>query len=483
MKNILIILSDQQRKDSLGCYGNQHCPTPNLDKLAARGRRFERHYVGNPICMPSRMTIFTGQYPRNHGLWTNGLLIDERPTLPGHLGELGYETASIGKIHFTPTGGDAGNFECPPYWSDIERADRETGPYWGFQHVELSVGHTKDIAHYGRWFYNNGGTADMLKTDALGNRPIPEELHDSAWVAERTMAYLDGVKQAGDSDKPFFLVASFPDPHHPFDPPQSAYERFDPQSVHMPVGAGDDLQTRPAHYREHFKGAWHRSGPVKASHSDGVDEATTRRNIAQTYAMVDLIDRNVGRILDHLEETGIAENTIVVFLSDHGELLGDHGLWYKGPFFYECLINTPLIIAGPSVEVGVSDTLFSDVDLGATLCDLAVVPAPAFHDGISQAEHLRNAESPGPRTRCLIEYRNGFDDADMASHALVTERYKYVGYENGDEELTDLQRDPEERRNVAGDVEYAETLHAMRRETLLALLEAKRRGPEQLCHA
>jgi len=479
MHNILVILTDQQRKDSLGCYGHPVCQTPNLDALAERGRQFERHYVANPICMPSRMSIFSGQYPSHHGLWTNGLLIDERPTLPGHLSAHGYQTASIGKIHFTPFGGEGGNYESRHYWANHPEAVSEHGPYWGFDHVELSLGHTRDEAHYGAWFYANGGDSAMRVPDEHGNRPMPEHLHDSAWVAERTVDYL----QRRDRERPFFAVASFPDPHSPFDPPRSAFDRYDPAAMPAPTGGPGDLDTRPEHYRAHYHGAWDRSGVGETRLPDGIDQATARCRMAQTCAMVDLIDRNTGRILRCLEQEGLVDDTLVVFLSDHGELLGDHGLWAKGPFFYESLINTPLLIAGPGVEAGVSHSLFSDVDLAATLCDLAGAGTLPVHDDVSHAGHLRDTTTPGARDACLIEYQTGYGEADIASRVLLTRRYKYVRYETGEEELTDLQADPDETRNVAGDATYAEALSAMRLAMLDALVKAKPRTGVQVAHA
>lgn len=115
-RNVLWIMTDQQRRDSLGCYGNTYARTPHLDRLAQRGVRFDRNYVANPICMPNRLSLFSGRMPSNHGLWTNGLLLDEQPTLPAWLRARGYHTASIGKIHFTPYGGDGGNMESTDLW-------------------------------------------------------------------------------------------------------------------------------------------------------------------------------------------------------------------------------------------------------------------------------------------------------------------------------------------------------------------------------
>lgn len=309
---------------------------------------------------------------------------------------------------------------------------------------------------------------------------LPERLHASTFVAERTIHWL---KEKRDAERPFFLVASFPDPHHPFDPPQETTTRFSMDSLPDPIGGPEDLQTRPPHYRKHFRGEWHRSGKIpKETTPDGVGRAQERERIRNTYAMVSLIDQNVGRILDALEELNLQEDTIVVFTSDHGELLGDHGLWFKGPFFYEGLINVPLLIRVPGVKSRTDRALFSSVDLAPTLCELIGAPIPSYTDGVSQKAHLLD---PGQVARnwCMTEYRNGFGPMDVATRLVVTDQYKYVRYQTGEEELTDLARDPQETRNVCQDAAYAGTLQDMRQLLLQAVLNTENKFPEQISFA
>ncbi len=483
-KNILMILTDQQRKDSLGCYGNPVCQTPNLDRLANEGIRFERHYAANPICMPSRLSIFTGQRPASHGLWTNGLLLPhEKPTLAAELAAQGWQTASIGKIHFTPFGGEGEHRECGAYWRKSGDGFDWNGPYWGFEHVELTIGHTAALAHYGRWFRKKGGTEEMLKRRSppndpeAGARDIPPELHDSAFVAERACRFLKNRNRA----KPFLLAASFPDPHHPFDPPRDTAEKYLGGEVIPPDGSPEDLETRPPRYKAHFRGEWSRAGPKKASHPDGLSKEQTRNRIALTYAMAGLIDQNIGKILGTLKKENLLENTIVVFTTDHGELLGDHGLWAKGPFFYESLINTPLIISAPGFRDGrVSQALFSDLDLVPTLCDLAGAPVPFYADGKSQLPHFENPQKT-VRDGCLTEYRNGYGEQDCAAAVLTTRDWKYVRSQTGEEELADLKNDPLEKENIAAKAP-AQT-RAMRDRLLDELLSTQCKWPDQISHA
>jgi len=249
------------------------------------------------------------------------------------------------------------------------------------------------------------------------------------------------------------------------------------------VGGKEDLHGRPSHYLEHFRGEWHRRGNQPATHPDGLSEAHTLERIAHTYAMVDLIDEGVGTILDGLRDNGLEDETIVVFTSDHGELLGDHGLWAKGPFFYESLVNTPLLIRSPGdVAPGVSEALFSDIDIAPTLCELAGLPAMPFMDGLSQAPHLRDRDTL-VRDHCLVEYRNGYGNADCSSKVLVTQDRKYVRYQTGEEELTDLEADPQELTNVAVAKAYADEKEHLKTRLLDAILQTEPKGPAQISHA
>lgn len=489
-KNVLILITDQQRRDSLGCYGNPGAQTPCLDRFAQSAVQFERAYVANPICMPNRHSLFSGRYPHNHGVYTNGLLLpDIGCNLPHYLSENGWQTANIGKIHFTPTDGTTPPGESPESestWSDGCAHYDFHGPYWGFDYLELTVGHSREKGHYREWFLQNGGSDAMYEGESESGDPmcvsmhLPERLHPSTFVGERTVNWL---KEKRDPDKPFFLVASFPDPHHPFDPPEETAARFPMEGLPSPIGGPEDLETRPAHYRKHFRGEWHRTGVTpKHTTPDGLGEVQSKERIRNTYAMVSLIDQNVGKILDTLTELGLDEDTVVVFTSDHGELLGDHGLWLKGPFYYEGLVGVPLLMRVPGVKARTDEGLFSSVDLAPTLCELLGVPIPSYVDGVSQREHLLDPEKQA-RNWCMTEYRNGFGTMDVASRSIVTQRYKYVRYQTGEEELTDLAVDPRETRNMAGDPAYETILQKMREQLLSAMLCTENRYPDQISFA
>lgn len=190
--------------------------------------------------------------------------------------EAGYSTGSIGKLHFMPFGGGDNGWESLERWKRLGTEFNWNGPYGGFDHVELAIGHTNPVAHYGRWFTRNGGTPVMMVSGFDGSRPIPEELHDSVWVGERSARFIsDHV------NKPFFLFASFPDPHHPWDPPETLSRKYAQMTVPESISDSGDLKTRPAHYRSHFQGGWHRSGRIHRSCS------RPERNILGKFRMPD----------------------------------------------------------------------------------------------------------------------------------------------------------------------------------------------------
>ncbi len=531
-KNIILIMADQQRKDFLGCYGNPYVRTPNIDAIASRSVQFDQCFVNNPICMPNRMSIFTGMYPRNHGMWTNGLMLPHTlPTLADTLAGQGYHTCSIGKLHFEPTDcGDKapmGSREDHRYWKQVGDDIDWYGPYWGFEHVEFTVGHaTTPIAHYGKWFHENGGTDEMAQAkkippfDCCGVTTMPERLHDSIFIGERSADYIH--QHVGD-EEPFFLVASFPDPHHPFNPPYETALRYKDVPVKLPVNEDDDLATRPIHYRQQQQGVWHRAGILKETpdmteeekaqvkknveiisefmdekilaglglltrggsteeklESNRVEAQERDQRIRNTYAMVDLIDQGVGKILDALKETGSLEDTIIVVTADHGELMGDHGVWLKGPFFYDGLVNVPLMIAAPGVEPGQTCALTSSIDIYPTICELAGVQAPRWCDGVSQVPALSGEEV---RRSCLIEYRNGYFENDVNTMGYIDEDYKFIQYQNGACELTDRKKDPQENVNLAADPANAALVTQYREKMLMAMLGTGTKFPDQICHA
>jgi arylsulfatase A-like enzyme len=490
-------MSDQHRADCLGAAGNPILQTPSLDRLAREGTLCSRAYVQNPICMPSRSTLFTGRYPRSHRVRTNGVpLPTTEITIADVLTHSGYHTASFGKLHFTPTAAPPEPHlkESTQLWRD--RPDELAawhGPYYGLQHVDLSIGHNLPAGHYGAWLRREHPDAlPLFKQDAALQPPtgahgswksaVPVELHASTWIADRTIDYL---QDRSTRDQPFFAVCSFPDPHHPFAPPAPYADMYDPADVPMPHGRGDELGSLPPHFREHFRGAWSRQGPTHAEHPEGLPEAHLREIMAHYYGMISLVDHSIGRVLDTLDRTGLAENTLVLFTSDHGELLGDHGLLLKGPFLYEGLVRIPLIWRLPGrIRAGATlDHVAGHVDVTQTILDFLGVDAPAGVQGQSLAGALETGETAGLRLWQLTEYHTGFDP-DLTLKQLHTGRYKltYYGHPHFGE-LFDLQSDPHEERNLFHDPASAGLRHQLTTMLLDALMATEDPLPPQISFA
>lgn len=485
--NVIWILADQMRKDCIGAYGNPFVCTPNLDRLCSRAIRFDRMYVANPICAPSRTTLFSGLSPSNHGVYTNGLVKeDDGRNLLHELKKYGYQTANIGKIHFNPYSRESygRSLESEAAWKEVPRADAYTDGYFGFDYVEFTIGHTLPCAHYYKWFLDSGGTEDMFEVlryrpewgqdEVCGVRKMPARLSSSAFVGERSVHYLREVR---DRAKPFFLSVSFPDPHHPFTSCQEDFERWDGREVKRPAGGPQDLQTRPLHYRQQYEGRWSRQKITPPQHENGIPEEIALERIRHTYAMVQAIDRNIGLLLEEMDRQDLWENTILLFTADHGELLGDHGLWKKGPFFYEGLINTPLILYDPRLRAGENKKLFSGLDIAPTMLEMLGIPVPAYMDGVPQYGAMQSKQAAA-RGACPIEYRNGYSQ-DVFCSAVVGGDYKYVFYETGEEEYTDLGADPGEAVNRAKDPAYAPRVAAARRELLRQKSVNKPKGTPQ----
>ena len=471
--NILLITTDQQRADTLGAYGNAICETPNLDRLAAEGTRFTACRCQNPYCQPSRATILTGTYPSTHGVASVGV---DLPTdmisqsLSAHLTNNGFRTALFGKGHFAsafptfPTRkveSVEGSALVEPGW---------TGPYAGFEHAELVLfGHNVRFApamgswhwsfgpppfglHYARWLYRDGDKRGrerlrLLQPEAAKQRWEPiqtwhsalaAEDHTSTWVGDRAVDWLKNV------DRPFFAWVSFCDPHHPMDPPAPWSDMYSPRDVApmLPKWVDGELQNKPPIHVAWAGGL--RGTPFEWANPGG---AHLKREelaimIAAYYGMVSMIDAQVARLLEALDERNLASDTLVIFTSDHGELLGDHRQLFKGPVHYEGLLRVPLIVRGGAFEAGsVVDEPVGLIDLAPTILGAAGLEVPPSMEG----RPLLDGQRPYVLTE--NDHQAGFK---LSLRTLTTKRHKitrYVGRE-GLGELYDLQEDPDEMHNL-----------------------------------
>ncbi len=495
--NFLCFVTDQQRADHLGCAGNAVLRTPNLDRLAAEGLRFTRAYVNNPLCMPSRATMFTGRTARGHGVRTNGIPLEPcLPTLTGALAAAGYRTHSVGKIHLrpfqTPRGVPVEALEPEEHpesyvmWNS-ERLQTTPTPYYGLQTVDLAIGHGPGVTgDYGRWLLEQNPDGPRLMQPAAGEAPasgaeqswkmaLPEELHVSRWVADRTIAFLEAAAR---EDRPFFAWCSFPDPHHPYCPPAPWCDLYDPASIPLPRRREGELDALPPHYAKVFREALPLSG--RFAPTDLRDDQL-RDILALTYGLISLADHHLGRVLEALDRLGLRESTVVTFLSDHGDMMGDHWIINKGPFHFDGLVNVPFIWSWPG-QFGAGTTteaLASMLDFAPTVLDLAGVPIP---EGETPAEREADSECapwPGVSLRPVLEgeaesvqesvvIENDEDYLGLRLRTLVTRRYKltaYPGQPYG--ELFDLANDPDELHNLWDEPSCRDT----KRDLLVQLME------------
>ena len=470
--NILLITSDQQHWDTLGAF-NPEVKTPNLDRLVLEGTTFSRAYCPNPTCTPTRASIITGQYPSQHGAWTLGTKLPEAsPTLGDHLGAAGYQTALVGKAHFQPmaSSDDYPSLEAYPLLQDLDFWKEFDERFYGFNHVELARSHNAEGTvgqHYALWLEAQGlsnwrdyflpptGTLDKATRHRW---PIPEAFHTSTWIAERSNALLESYEEG---DSPFFLWASFFDPHPRYLVPEPWDSMYDPAALTVPQAQEGEHEDSPpplqmTQTENPDFSAYKESGfGVQGLHSHVHERADLGKDVAVYYGMISLLDKKIGDILDRLDTLGLADDTLVVFASDHGHFFGQHGLIAKGPFHYEDMIKVPLIVRWPGrVPAGkVSTSLQSLVDFSPTLLSLADLPVPRTMTGVNQAEVWRGREESA-RDHILCEDR--VEPTMVHLKTYVDERYKLTVYYNQTHgELYDLETDPGELRNLWDDPDHA----------------------------
>lgn len=469
--NILLITADQHRGDCLGVEGRA-VRTPNLDRLAAGGTRFTAATCPAPVCQPSRASMLTGQLCRTHGVHDNGIDLDEDTGNRGFAGTLaaaGYDTALFGKAHFSsydprqPTGRpEAGS-------SSVDFGPDWTGPYMGFQHVELMLSGPSNHPprqppkglHYEHYFYADGNGVERARQYAAGPRPgaaqtwvsqLPQDWHYTPWTADRAMDWI----RARDRETPFCAWVSFVDPHHPFDCPEPWASLHDPADVDLPVHRTRDLENRPWWHRAAIESSPQGTADeiaVRSSYSriPPQSDAQLRQIIANTYGQIAFIDAQVGRITELLETLDIADETIVIYSSDHGDWLGDHGLILKGPMLYEGLLRVPLLMKGPGVPAGlVTDQPVSTLDLPATFYEAAGFAAGLPQHGTSLWPVLEG----GTRDYAMSEWEllpNRVGVA-LSLRCVRTRSAKLtMDLRSGIGELYDLVQDPDEMTNLFDD--------------------------------
>ena len=489
--SFVLFMSDQHRADLLGCAGHPVLRTPHIDRIAAAGVRFERCYVANPACMPNRASIMTGRQSSAHGARSNGVpLSHDEVTFVELLRDAGYATALVGKSHLQNYTGlpprlarpQAGGQRVPAPALDQSRRDHLDGaaygqegprdwsaganrvatPFYGFEHVDLVTGHG-DLAegNYLAWAAAQG--ADLRALRGPGNAlphdsrcpqawrtAVPEELYPSRYIADAAARWLAA---RADSAQPFFLLVSFPDPHHPFTPPGRYWDLYRAEDMPAEPAFGDAGWAVPAHVQAVFDERAAGRAQLGGFGAFAVGEREAREAHALSCGMVACLDDAVGRVLAQLERDGRRDDTVLGFTSDHGEFLGDHRLLLKGPAHYQSLIRVPLLWADPGLgrAGAVTHQLASSIDLPATVLARAGIQAPWGMQGHSLLPVL--AHDAPERDAVLVEEEQqrlcfGFDRPPRV-HTLVDARWRLSVYRDAPfGELYDLQADPRERVNL-----------------------------------
>ena len=404
LPNILWLTSDQQRSDTIHALGNPYIDTPNLDRLCHEGVAFTRAYSQNPICTPSRASFLTGKYPSSINANINGAdNLPEHCTLfPRRLKEIGYYCGLVGKLHITSAWG---GFE--PRMDD------------GYDYFENNLGSGHHLDHddnvYAAWLSEKGvDWRDILtkddKHDYWWYRPdAPVDLRQTAFLAERAIQFMEN--QTG--DRPWMLSVNCYDPHPPYDAPDELVEKYLARDLPDPVFTPSDLETDKK-LRLYFH----------QSDARPIDDAL-RRNKASYYGMCEIVDRHYGWIIDALDRLGLRNDTIVIFNSDHGEMLGDHGLTHKGCRFYEGLVHIPLIISMPSRfrKDYKYNGLTELTDIVPTLAELCGIPLTDTH-GVSLLPVLEGRADDTGRKFVRTEY-----------YATLEEDRNYDALRSGDEKI------------------------------------------------
>lgn len=483
--NILLITSDQQHWNTLGQH-NPEIQTPALDKLAAQGASFTRAYCPNPTCTPTRASMITGKYPCQHGAYSLGTKLPEsEPTLGDHLQAAGYRRALVGKAHFQPLHGTAEypSLEAYPILQDLDFWADFNSPFYGFDHVELARNHTDEAhvgQHYALWMQEKGlhNWRDYF-LQPTGNVVeqrrkwlIPEEFHYNAWIAERSNALLS---QYHDRDQPFFLWASFFDPHPKYLIPEPWASMYDPAAVTVPSATPGEHEHNPPHLQltqspQPDFSAWQEANgsACHGFHSHLQDRDELAQDIACYYGMVSCMDKYIGRIIDHLDALGLAENTLVVFTSDHGHYFGQHGLIAKGAFHYDDGIRVPMIARLPGrIPAGhISHSLQSLVDYAPTFLSFCGLNVPADMTGQDQSA-VWTGDEANAREHVIVENRH--QPTTLHLKTYIDQRYKLTLYFNRDYgEIYDLRADPGEVKNLYADEDLrARLTEAMLRAEML----------------
>ncbi|MBL6688160.1 MAG: sulfatase-like hydrolase/transferase [Pseudomonadales bacterium] len=478
-RNILLITTDQMRFDAIGCNGGLIARTPHIDQLAANGINYLRAHNQNVVCMPARATIMTGQHVASHGVWMNGVCLPEdQPTIAHHLKSHGYRTALLGKAHFEPWLGSPDQF-----FENRMAAMGHTGPHRGFDHMELANHFFEGHSHYDHWmnqfpehksaFYpmvtergQNTASSGATGAPQIWPMDVPLERYHTHWVADRTIDWLSGC-----TDAPFFCWMSFPDPHHPWDIPESERHRHHWRDMPLPRLYRDThearlalLDQKPKHWRGYYEGTlWTNLESPRDFVPAEMTPAQIQEINAYTHIENELIDDAVGRVIEWLGANGLDDNTDILFTTDHGELQGDFGLLFKGPYHIDALMRLPMIwrpAPSRNLPAAIVTAPVGHLDLAKTFCTIADIEPPGYCEGNTLPISDEDA-SQQVRDIILTEWDSQHGPIDMhlksLYHAhgwLITTYEPSHLYEGTEGELYNLNEDPDQLINRWADPAY-----------------------------
>lgn len=496
--NFLLFITDQQRADHLGCYGDRLLRTPHIDALAGAGTRFTRFFVNAPVCMPNRAALATGCMPSVAGVRMNGVPLPlDAVTYADVLRAGGYRTALIGKAHFqvmtnaAPTPAprepevprafqatrdrrDTGAYgsEAPDHWQTPDFAPGT--PYYGFDETMLCLEHGDAVlGAYGRWLAERAPHLAGRRHDPAAEQGVAapqgaptllsEELYPTRFIADQAAQWLKAHAAGPAREQPFLLHCSFPDPHHPFNPPGKYWSMYDPAQVDLPRSFDAPLADAPPHKRAIHLELQEGRRKTTGSRAIAVTAAEARQAIALNYGAIAMIDDAIGDVMRVLGETGLDDDTIVIFMSDHGDFMGDHGLLFKGPLHYQSVIRMPVIVRDVAGyrQGRVAETLSCAMDLFPTLLDLAGFAAPHGVQGQSLAGVLRTpGDGHSPERVVVIEEQSHRDIPALPPpwrvRTLIDGKWRLSVYAGADwGELYDLDSDPDEIRNLFFDAAHS----------------------------
>ncbi|MEQ8700895.1 MAG: sulfatase-like hydrolase/transferase [Bauldia litoralis] len=527
--NFILFVTDQQRADHLGCYGNPVLKTPNIDGLAGRGTRFDKFYVAAPVCQPNRATMMTGRMPTLHGVRQNGIALGLDATCYTHLLQAaGYRTGLFGKAHLQNYTGQPAGFPAtfpdgytpplaelseavagarvgPMYDRELTSgasgdpaADEALGPFYGFERFRICTWHGDGVGgHYTGWLNERLPDADKLRSktnprpdpryDAPQTRwsRIPEELYPTSYVADMT---IDFLRERAAGDAPFFVQCSFPDPHHPFTPPGKYWDMYDPADITLPRSFHERAKDAPpplTYLHDVFaRGEADRRWVVPYA----VTEAEARQITAVTYGMLSLVDDAVGRVLATLDELGMAENTVILFTSDHGDWMGDHGIMQKGPLHYQGLVRVPFIWTEPAGQgeaaAATTDGLAGTLDMARSILMRAGLAPPIGMQG-QNLNDMISGEAGSRHDGVVIEQQTtmpylGLDRA-VRVRTFVDAEWRltlWEGYDWG--ELYNLREDPDELVNLWSDPGHLAARRALMERMLRKMIDLQDLSPSQV---